>query len=228
IKNGVEISHGDKTTQNSVIGNYIGTDVSGNAAPIYAANAELGVSVKDRVRNNVVAHNVIGNNGIGGIFVDEFGNCCASGNILEANRIGIGVEDGIILNGEYGVRVMASQTRIGPANVIAHNPTGIQIDGNTSVSNTITQNSIFANVRLGIDLAPLNQVNLNDADDADDGPNNKLNFPVLESVTTDQASGTACPDCTVEVFIADPSPLNHGQSKTFVGAAVAGPDRNLD
>src|SRR5690606_32469080 len=82
IENGVEISHGDKTTQNSVIGNYIGTDVSGNAGPIYAANAELGVSVKDRVRNNVVAHNVIGNNGIGGIFVDEFGNCCASGNIL--------------------------------------------------------------------------------------------------------------------------------------------------
>jgi hypothetical protein len=220
-ENGIEISHTEETTENRVIGNYIGTDVTGNAGPPFAVNRERGIWIKDRVTNNLVTGNVIANNHLGGVLIDEFDNCCVTGNVLENNRIGIGVGGAAIPNSEYGVRVLAGQTRIGPGNIIAYNPVGIEIAGQVSFGNTITQNSIFANLGLGIDIDPLGQVNPNDPQDADSGPNQALNFPVLVTVTREVATGTACSGCRVEVFVADGRDTQHGQGKTLVGEAVA-------
>ncbi len=56
------------------------------------------------------------------------------------------------------------------------------IANNVSVaSGTITQNSIYANHTLGIDLGS-NGVTLNDANDSDTGVNNLLNFPLFKEV----------------------------------------------
>jgi hypothetical protein len=219
-ESGVEISHGSNTIANTIRGNYIGTDVTGSVAPGHLYNGGAGVWVKDRVRDNLVADNVVGNSLSGGILVDNYGNCCATGNRIENNRVGIGVDGRPIPNLFFGIRVNALQSRIGPGNIIANNPVGIQVDGDGNYGNTITQNSIYGNAGLGIDLAPLGQFNPNDLNDADTGPNLQLNFPVLTMAVPALATGTACIGCRVEIFVADAHQLVHGEGKTFAGAGV--------
>ena len=43
---GVEISHNPLTLHNSIIGNFIGTDLTGNNAPAYAQNGQWGVHLE--------------------------------------------------------------------------------------------------------------------------------------------------------------------------------------
>jgi hypothetical protein len=220
---GVEISHGEDTTQNIIIGNYIGTDVTGTSGPNYSRNGNYGVSIKDRVTNNQILNNVIANNN-GGVIVDNYGTCCVRFNIFENNRIGVGINGEAIGNLQFGMWVIAPQSRIGPGNIIAHNPVGILIEGNTHDDNTITQNSIYANAGLGIDIAPVGQVNPNDEGDADSGPNQQLNYPVLTSAGPALVTGTACAGCQIEIFLADEDESGHGEGQTFVGGAVAAAD----
>jgi hypothetical protein len=222
---GVEISHTSQTSHNDVIGNYIGTDVTGTSGPNYAKVGNFGVSIKDRVTYNRVLNNVI-TNANGGVDIDNFGNCCTMFNVLQNNLIGVGVNGAAIPNLQFGISVTAPDTTIGPGNVIANNPVGIEIgnDANANIQNIITRNSIYGNTGLGIDLAPIGQVNPNDDGDADSCHNQLLNFPVLLSATTTQVTGTACVTCTVELFIADSGAGAYGEGKTFVGAASVAAD----
>ena len=221
---GAEVSHGAETTDNLFIGNYIGTDPSGNASGSFSANGRYGISLKDRIEYNVVSDNVVGNSLQGGIYIDNFGNCCTRNNIVRNNRIGIGVNGGAIGNTLFGIMVTAPQNQIGPGNIIANNPVGVVVDGNDSDRNKITQNSIFGNVGLGIDLTPQSQVNANDVNDADTGPNEQLNYPVIEVASPSQVTGTACANCTVEIFLADSGAGAYGEGRTFVGTGVAAAD----
>jgi len=65
---------------------------------------------------------------------------------------------------------------------------GIAIQGSDALSNTFTQNSIYNNTGLGIDLL--------------DGANGNIVAPVVTAFDAGAgtASGTACANCTVEVF----------------------------
>lgn len=220
---GVEISHNVATVQNKVVGNFIGTDATGNAAPDFASNYASGVQLEDGVTNNVVTGNVIGNSGLRGVYVQGF---YTSGNNLYDNWIGVSPEGTTIPNKEAGILVdyHASKSRIGPGNTIANNAAGVRISSEDVDSHTITRNSIFGNADLGIDLDPLGSANSNDAGDADSGPNEQLNFPVLTDATMAEVSGTACGGCTVEVFVADGGADAHGEGKTFAGAATAAGD----
>ena len=226
---GVEISHTTMTTNNQIIGNCFGTDPTCNTGPSWAANASYGVRLQDGVNNNIVAGNVIGNNLRGGIRETGGGT---DNNKIYNNRIGISLNGTAIPNGDFGIQLGNSTklTTIGPNNIIANNPTGIVLLDEYTDRHTITQNSIFNNDRLGIDLSPLG-VTPNDSGDADSGPNQGLNFPVLSSATTTQVTGTACADfvvpkpCRIEVFIAerktsDSGSGNYGQGRTFVGSGT--------
>jgi hypothetical protein len=222
-KRGIEISH-NNTAQNQVIGNFVGTTVNGNGAAAYTANRSSGIQLKDRVHNNLVAYNVTANNGENGIILDNYGTCCLVGNRIEHNRVGIGINGQPLGNVFYGVRIWAPGSMIGPGNIIAHNRVGIQVQGQANDGNTITQNSIFGNTGLGIDIEPLGQVNQNDAEDGDSGANQQLNFPEIESATATSVAGRACANCTVEVFIADGAADAYGQGKTLIGTGVAAGD----
>jgi CSLREA domain-containing protein len=223
---GVELSHGEAVMGNEVIGNYIGTDLTGNAAPSYASHERWGVQIEDRPSSNLIADNVIGNSRTkGGILVTEVSHR----NQIHGNRIGISPNGTPIPNALSGIQIdgnagrSSSNSRVGPDNVISNNGlAGIRIYGADSDRNTITRNSIFDNAGLGIDLEPTGQVNNNDAGDADTGANEQLNFPVLQGATPLEVSGTACGGCTVEVFVADSGQNANGEGKTFVGSAVAG------
>ena len=80
---------------------------------------------------------------------------------------------------------------------------GVIIAGITTLSNTITQNSIHSNAGLGIDNV--------------DGGNTELPPPVITQLTGgDTVSGTACANCTVEVFSDDDD-----EGRWFYGSTTA-------
>ena len=224
---GIEISHEAGTSNNRVVGNFIGTDVTGTQAPAHAANGTVGVQIEDRVTNNIVTGNVIGNNGKGGVVVRNIPNtglCCTTGNQVTNNYIGIARNGNPIPNLGPAIAVNTSATIIGPGNIIAHNRSGIRIPLADSDRNRITRNAIYSNGGPGIDLAPMDGVTSNDPGDADTGPNEQLNYPVLTSATLTAVSGTACAGCTVEVFRSESGAGAYGGGKQFLGSASAGSD----
>jgi CSLREA domain-containing protein len=224
VHEGVEISHTTTTLRNRVIGNFIGTDPTGELAPLYARNGQNGVNIEDGVRDAVVEANVIGNSGVNGVAI---GGPTTRGHRVSGNWIGVSRGGAPIPNVKAGVQLAngALANRIGPANVIQSNATGVVVKNPATDLNTITRNTVQANNGLGIDLVPAeNAVNPNDAGDADTGANEQLNFPVLESATPLEASGTACAGCTVEVFVSDGGAGEHGEGRRFEGSGVVGTD----
>jgi CSLREA domain-containing protein len=222
---GVEISHGQRTVGNQVIGNFIGTDVNGTRATAATRNGWHGVHIEDGPVDSLVARNVVGNNGLGGISIDGFETgFYPVGNRVEENRVGISLDGTAIPNAKFGVQIAdhSLHSRIGPDNIIAFNPIGVQVVGVDTDFNTITQNSIYGNTGLGIDLEPIGAVNPNDAGDADSGADQGLNMAVIGKATPYEITGTTCVTCSVEMFRAAGGTGAYGQGQLFLGAAQAG------
>ncbi len=89
----------------------------------------------------------------------------------------------------------------------------------------ISQNSIYNNSGLGIDLVSGSAagVTANDAGDTDSGPNDLLNFPIITSVTWSGASLVITGECRigaiVEFFTSDLD-ATYGEGKYFIGSFV--------
>ncbi len=220
---GIELSHDTRTVSNRVVGNYVGTTLTGTSSFPYTINEQHGIHIEDGVQNNIVTENVVGNSGQGGIYFDGY---YTYDNQVYNNLVGISVDGTAIPNFFYGVQVgyHAARNKIGPNNVIANNPIGVVIANADNLYNTITRNSIYGNTGLGIDLGPLGTTNPNDVGDVDTGPNDGLNFPVITDATLTEVRGTACAGCTVEIFVATGGANAYGQGKTFVGAVTVASD----
>lgn len=108
-----------------------------------------------------------------------------------------------------------------------------------SVGNAIQQNSIFSNYGLGIDLVTGSShvavfgVTANDPCDADPGPNNFQNFPVITSAAISGGSATvqgslnstASATFTIEFFASStPDPAGNGEGQTYVGSTTVTTD----
>lgn len=221
----IEISHNPGTGFNRAIGNFLGTDLTGARTTSWSGNGSWGIQIQDAAQDNYVAHNVIGGNGRGGIHVNGYNSVR---NVFEHNYVGVTPAGAAIPNGGKAVLITyhAQYTRFGPGNVVANNPTGIQVGGDPDNDfNTIMGNSIYNNgAAPGIDIFPLGSVNPNDSGDRDTGANQQLNFPVLTSATTRAISGTACSGCTVEMFTATGAAGANGSGRTLVAGAIAGSD----
>ena len=139
-----------------------------------------------------------------------------------------------LANGAHGIHLEGAQdnliggTESGAGNLIAHNTLdGVSvttaIGGATSLRNRISGNAIHSNGGLGIDLED-NGITTNDALDADTGPNNLQNFPV---VTLAEATGgsligafNSAPSTIFRVeFFSNTAadPFGNGEGQTFLG-----------
>src|SRR5262249_11146558 len=179
------------TTDTIVQGNLIGTNAAGTAA---LANGGPGINVSGGSNTiggtTAVARNVIAGNTGDGVQVT------GASNLIEGNYIGTDVTGTVALaNTGNGVAIPAGAqsnpnrtNRDGvndaaEGNTIAFNTkVGVLVLDASSTGNSIRGNAIFSNGGLGIDLGN-DGVTPNDPGDADAGPNNLQNFPVLIAAT---------------------------------------------
>lgn len=161
-------------------GNHIGTRFGGKQL---LGSTGTGVYVNGTVFTGpvLIQSNVIGGARDYGIEIYYNQNVTING-----NRIGVAAT-GEPLPNRFGIHIYQSSNNAVSGNVIAHNTdTAVLVDG-SSLRNGIVANSIRDNGGRGIDLAqsyPYDGPTPNDADDGDIGPNNFVNYPVLERVTS--------------------------------------------
>ncbi len=243
VQEGIEISHNPLTQHNSIIGNFVGTDLTGNNAPAYAKNLTIGIRLEGNPDCNnqpcpgdegfmTITDNVIANNGKGGILIDKG----VHDSVVARNKIGVTANGAAAGNGGFGVMIQAGAVRItvGPANEIANNTSGIQLMAlGTSPANsaetltdqdTFTQNSIHNNgvngvAALGIDLAPFGAVNT--AANSDANVNDAMLAPVLSSPTKTTINAQTCASCVVELFLSDQGAGAIGSGVTYLSSASA-------
>ncbi len=199
---------------NVVEGNFIGTDVTGTQAK---GNVEIGLLVDPSV-GNVVRDNVVSANGIGIVLNEhgqplgndhiarnKIGTDVTGTKPLGNRRVGLFIwthnnliEDNIIsFNGTADFKAngitLDNSYRNARFNTIRNN----LITGNTghgievraaSQGNVFSENRIFSNGGLGIDLGR-DGLTFNDRNDEDEGENDLQNYPVLDSAGSEFKTG---------------------------------------
>jgi parallel beta-helix repeat protein len=160
-------------------------------------------------------------------------NNIITGNLIEENT-GFGI-DLLISNGNHTVSnntisrngstsITAGIVSGGPNNTLSHNIISENVGAGVLIASsegtTITQNSIFDNTSIGIDLLMDYGVTINDLNDADSGGNTLLNFPILEEADISgdilELSGFARPGSIIEIFIAAPDPTGFGEGERYL------------
>jgi hypothetical protein len=226
---------------NQVLGNLIGTDVNGTAplgngstyglqGIVLAGANDSTIGGHEPGAGNVIAANTGDGIDINGDDNQIFGNTIGTN---ATGDLGLG-------NSGNGIHIVAGdRNRIGDAfgtsmNTIAYNvQDGVLIEGPTA-ENTVIRNLIFANGTgaddLGIDLAA-DGVTDNDREDADTGPNDLLNYPLVRSA--DAAAGTIAwslrglPDTGYRLeFYASPvcNASGTGEGQRYLGAVNVNTD----
>ncbi len=217
-------------TGNKVIGNYIGTDVTGTADLGNTFDGVQSVGAPNNIIGGTTAaeRNVISGNNRFGVVI--FG-ATASGNKVIGNYIGTDANGTADLGNSFdGVSIQFANntvggTTAGERNVISGNDRhGVGIVAGAT-GNAILGNSIFNNSSLGIDLGN-DGVTANDVLDADTGTNNLQNFPVLSCATSVGGSTTiggtlnslATTTFRIEFFVNDACDASgNGEGQTFLG-----------
>lgn len=190
----------------SVQGNFIGTDVTGTSALPNGTAIQFGSFPQGEQRRLSVSNNLIAGNqqalSLGDGFVSVSNNLIGTdrtgtqplpnggtaiivntyGHQITNNVIAYNLGNGIVVNrGSFflGTSVIRNNR------IFANHGAGIVVAGGYV---EVTQNRIYDNGALGIDLAN-NGVTPNDPLDSDSGPNDLQNFPTLNLVAND-AAGT--------------------------------------
>ena len=228
---------GVRGNNNTVEGNFIGTDPSGTLAGV--GNFD-GVIVFGNSSNNLVggtspaSRNVISGNGREGVRINTnppHGGNRVQGNYIGATKSGTGdlgnAGAGVIDNSVGFSGNLIGGNTPAAANTIAFNGTGVQVgDGFVPVGISILGNSIFSNDSLGIDLGG-DGVTANDGPgDPDTGPNNLQNYPVITSANTGQRATTikgtleSTQSATFIIQFFKNSKAAKDEGKTFVGETV--------
>jgi trimeric autotransporter adhesin len=241
FEGGVDLDGGGNVLE----GNYIGTDITGEVAvpngnTSNSTSAGVVISNSTGASNDTIggttraAGNIISGNALDGVLIDseDSANTTSQNNVVEGNFIGTDATGTKALgNGTNGVFVghVGSTKNLIEGNDIRNNliadngQSGILIGSSASDTNLhtpISENEIFSNGGLGIDLAPQGTVNTNTAPP---GPNDYTHAPVITSATTTTVSGTAPANTTVEVFLAlaGSGDQGHGGGEIFLNSVTA-------
>ncbi|HEY1737145.1 MAG TPA: hypothetical protein VGI86_00455, partial [Acidimicrobiia bacterium] len=235
--NGIEISHEKSTMFNEIIGNYIGTNLTGTAASGLTQNNAAGVHLEGKgncagkpcppdENHNLVAANVIAGNGGPGVLIDKGAN----NDTVTDNLIGI-LLNGASAPNQVGVFIEsgAFSNIIGPGNVIANNANAIMVQP-TLISppvhtpqptnfNHFTRNSIYNSKNaLAIDLTPFGKANTTVGDpDTNEG----VRTPTVTEADRSTTTVKTCAGCVVELFLSSRGAGLGGQGKTYLATATA-------
>jgi uncharacterized repeat protein (TIGR01451 family) len=225
------------TTAGIVVDNAAGT-ISDNEVRGNASATAAGIRVLVTTSLNVI-DNLIAANGAAGI---ELGGATTT---IQNNTIAS--------NGTSGVSATNSSNNIIYRNIVSGNGSaapsaGVAVSSPTASGNRISQNSIYANNALGIDLGT-SGVTANDG--ATGGANNGMDYPIftrvalrqdgvtliLEGYVGDGPGVVAFGSATIELFVAnndgdqsgavivgDGFSRPHGEGHTYVGTIAAGAD----
>lgn len=178
----------------------------------WAANTDANTIAGNGIGTNMAGTLVAPNQSHGIKLIAEFDPFTVSNNIIGSNNDGSedALEGNRIANNNNGGIVLFAPAVAG-----------------LSLGNKWSRNSIFNNnATIGIDLTATNvtdNVTSNDDGDADAGPNNLFNFPVITSVIVNSGNliiqGFSRPNSIVEFYIADagpnPNPLPPGYTTSF-------------
>ena len=223
---------GATASGNVVQGNYIGTNAAGTSA---IGNGGHGVLLNGAPSNVVggaseASRNVVSGNSTG----VRLQGAASTGNSVQGNYIGTDAAGVADVGNGYGVYIFSDAsantiggTGAGEGNLIAFNDLGgVYIFSGTG--NTIDPNLIHSNSGLGIDLEPAGPTP-NDVNDADTGPNNVQNYPVLDTAffaagnTAVEGSLNSAASTTFLIeFFANTAcdPSGFGEGETFAGSAL--------
>ena len=208
---GVDI-WGSGTNGNVVKGNYIGTDATGTAA---LAGQASGVHIKGFASQNSVGGsspgegNIISGNSDAGVAMFGGGT---NGNTVKGNFIGTNAAGSAALPNGLGVKIYPAPsgspqnntiggTATGEGNVIAYNILyGVYVYGAVATGNSIRGNSIHSNEEKGIEN--------------DNGGNTELAPPTI--IGFGSVMGTACPNCTVDIYSDD-----EDEGRVYEGSTTA-------
>lgn len=212
---GIDMGHNtdDNLIENNTLTNY--TRTTGSAP---CAGIRLGFSSeRNNIRKNVIANNT-STAFLAGIYMDE-ATSPIQGAVVKNNAVYTIFQNRINNNAGSGIL--------------------LGTNGSGSLSQvTISQNTIYEHTGLGIDLGYANlagptAVTVNDNGDGDTGPNNMLNFPVIDDVLfnpntrTLTVQGKAPANSTIEFFITDGGTnmhggrsLNYGEGRTYLATGV--------
>jgi hypothetical protein len=226
----------------SILGNYIGTDITGT---LKIGNS-TGISIAANLPTQVGGVNADDGNVVSGNSTGISLESASTGTTVKGNFIGTR-KDGTtgLPNSSHGIEIRETSsnnviggTEAGAANTIAFNgASGISIRkagvSFNSTRNRIRGNKIHSNGNLGIDLNA-DQVTLDDAGDADAGPNGLQNFPNIGSVTTGAVStiegtlNSASSSLFTLDFYASSTcdPSGFGQGASYIGSTQANTDTN--
>lgn len=175
--NGYGIHAVNLTEGISIFGNAIGLD---ETAQYDVGNTSYGIVLEDSSGgSHSIYSNFIGGNG-GGIRLDNVDGVQV-GASMTPNLIGLAADFTTpVGNDLHGIELLngTHDTTIENNYIVFNGQDGVSLQANAGNDNRITSNVIYGNSGLGIDLYN-DGVTLNDANDADSGPNHRLNFPVM-------------------------------------------------
>jgi parallel beta-helix repeat protein len=181
-----------------------------------------------------------------GAATDSYSNVQVSNNTVQNNGFDSGSTPaterlGMVAYNYTGSNVVFARNRVlnngGPGMVVL-NASGTILSQNSFSSN----GGVAANSGLAIDLDPNtrdpntlgmpNGVTINDASDADSGPNGLLNYPVITSAIIANGelslTGFARPGSAIELYIAQADPSSFGEGLTYLTTLTEGSVADLN
>ena len=231
--NGTNGGAGTGADNNVIEGNLIGTDFAGTAALpnttegiiMFATSSGASSASNNVIRGNVIVAAAGGNNGIRI-------SGTADNNLIDGNFIGTDSGSTIDLgNTGHGILILDGGGFFPTGNTIQNNVIrfndldAVRING-ASTTTTLTQNAIWSNDGLGIDLNG-DGVTSNDVNDSDSGPNDLLNWTGIYRVS--ESGGTLTVDFSIDLpagsyrieFFKNPSgadPSGNGEGEIFASS----------
>ena len=149
----------------------------------------------------------------------------ATGNVVSRNTIST--------NSGAGIRVRTGGNQILGNGLVGNGAEGVLVDSTSPATGAvkISSNVMFANGRLGINLArasdPASGVTANDAGDGDTGANRLQNFPVITSairaangvtIVSGSLNSIASTQFTIELFVAAADPTGRGEGQSMLAS----------